>query len=281
MGDDLSAESLEGLLRSMHEAVLLEDADRRVVFANEAFAGLFLAGAPASVMLGVDCGESARASAQAFRETSAWLERTEAIVRERTPVRGEPWQLADGRWLERDYFPRFREGAFAGHAWVYRDISAREEMRRQLADVSTELASTHHRLRTAGGAHDPEATASVAAIAAALEDGPVTVALVKLANLARMNAEAGRAVGDAVLGSIPLRVHAALPQARLERVGGLLVAHLGDLWVPVERVVVDRELRVERLDEAVGRLGRKELEGNLRHVHGGHGGRIRGCRRRR
>lgn len=220
MADDLGAEGLEAVLRSMHEAVLLEDAERRVVFANDAFARLFLAGAPASVMLGVDCGESAREAAQAFRETSAWLERTEAIVRQRTPVQAEPWQLADGRWLERDYFPRTRDGAFTGHAWVYRDISAREEMRRQLADVSTELASTRHELRSAGAGYDADAAASVAAIGAALDGGPVTVALVKLGNLDRMNAEAGRAVGDAVLGSIPLRVRAALPQASIERVGG-------------------------------------------------------------
>ena len=40
---------------------------------------------------------------------------------------------------------------------------------------------------------------------------------------------------------------------RLERVGGILVAHLGDVRVAVERVVVDRELRVERLHLAVRR----------------------------
>ena len=40
---------------------------------------------------------------------------------------------------------------------------------------------------------------------------------------------------------------------RLERVGGVEVAHLGDVGMAVERVVVDRELRVERLHLAVGR----------------------------
>ena len=40
---------------------------------------------------------------------------------------------------------------------------------------------------------------------------------------------------------------------RLERVGGILVAHLGDIRVAVERVVVDRELGVERLHDTVGR----------------------------
>ena len=40
---------------------------------------------------------------------------------------------------------------------------------------------------------------------------------------------------------------------RLERVGGVLVAHLGDLGMAVERVVVDGELRIERLDDALGR----------------------------
>ena len=216
----MSAEGLESLLRSMHEAVLIEDAQRHVIFANEAFAQLFLAGAPPSVMLGVDCGESARDAAQAFMETSAWLERTETIVQNREPVQAEAWQLADGRWLERDYFPRMRDGVFAGHAWVYRDISIREQMRQQLADVSTELASTRHRLLEHGGSFDDEARTSLAAIEAGLATGPVTVALVKIANLDRMNAEAGREVGDAVLTSIPFKVRAVLPHASIERVGG-------------------------------------------------------------
>lgn len=220
MGEEASAEGLEGLLRSMHEAVLLEDADRRVVFANEAFARLFLHGAPPSVMLGVDCGARARDAARDFLETSAWLERTERIVRDRVEVRGELWQLADGRWVERDYIPRVADGAFAGHAWVYRDISDRELMRQQLADVSTELASTTHRLRDAGGTFDPEGGSTLAAIEAAAGEGTVTVALAKLANLDRLNGEAGRELGDAVIAAVPPRVRAALPPAHIERIGG-------------------------------------------------------------
>ena len=41
--------------------------------------------------------------------------------------------------------------------------------------------------------------------------------------------------------------HVLLARERLERVGGLDVPHLRDLGMPVERVVVDGELRVERL----------------------------------
>ena len=44
-----------------------------------------------------------------------------------------------------------------------------------------------------------------------------------------------------------------LARERLERVGRVRVAHLRDVGVPVERVVVDGELRVERLHLAVGR----------------------------
>ena len=40
---------------------------------------------------------------------------------------------------------------------------------------------------------------------------------------------------------------ALLARERLERVGRLDVAHLGDVGMAEERAVVDRELRVERL----------------------------------
>ena len=216
----MNDEHLESVLRSMGEAVLLEDADRIVVFANDAFARIFLGGAPPSVMLGVDCRPIAQQSAEAFAEVSAWLERTETIVQERTEVRDEPWQLADGRWLERDYLPRFDGADFAGHAWVYRDISTRELMRQQLKDASTELASANHR-RTAGATNfDPESSALRAAIDTALATGPVALALLKIVNLDRINSESGHAAADAFLASVAPKVQTILPTSSVERIAG-------------------------------------------------------------
>jgi diguanylate cyclase len=220
----MTEEGLEAFLRSMHEAVLLEDANRIVIFTNDAFAALFLGGAPPSVMLGVDCGMSARQSAAAFMETSAWLERTETIVNERVAVRNEPWQMIDGRWLERDYFPRIENGAFAGHAWVYRDISSRENIRRQLQDVSTELASTQHRQATETAAYDSECRASCNLVDASLAYGPVAMVLAKIVNLDRINNEAGREIGDAVLLRVPAQLNAVLPSSTVERIGGATFA---------------------------------------------------------
>ena len=58
-----------------------------------------------------------------------------------------------------------------------------------------------------------------------------------------------RAVAEHPDLAVELHVgHALLPCERLERVGGLDVAHLGDVRVAIERVVVDGELRVERPD---------------------------------
>ena len=69
----------------------------------------------------------------------------------------------------------------------------------------------------------------------------------------RRHRQSGAVAADADL-AVELHVGDVLGAGeRLERVGRILVAHLRDLGVPVERVVVHRELRVERLDDPVGR----------------------------
>ena len=63
-----------------------------------------------------------------------------------------------------------------------------------------------------------------------------------------------RAVAEDPDVAVELHVDdALLARERLERVGCARVAELGDVRVAVERAVVDGELRVERLDHAVGR----------------------------
>jgi EAL domain-containing protein (putative c-di-GMP-specific phosphodiesterase class I)/GGDEF domain-containing protein len=211
---DLGAE----ILGPLRDAVLVEDRDRIVVLANDAFAGLFLGGAPAEVMLGVDCGAAARRSAEAFVEVSAWIEDTELIVQRREPVLGQRWQLADGRWVERDYRPRWADGAFVGHVWVYRDISALVASEQRAAALSVELEAAA--ARQAWSTYRTPAEGTVRAVERAASVGGAVVASLKIENLDLVNAELGREAADELLQAVPGRIRAAVPGAHVERVAG-------------------------------------------------------------
>lgn len=209
------------LLRGMREALLVEDANRRVEFANAAFAALFLGGAPPEVMLGVDCGAAARQSAEAFVEVSAWIEDTERTVVERVPVTGQLWHMADGTWVERDYVPRFDGDTFLGHSWIYRDVTDRESMRQHITELEHDLEASSQPLWSA---HRAPARSTVLAIELAQEHGTCTVAVAKIENLDLVNGDLGHETGDHLISTLPARVTAVLPGAHVERVGGAAFA---------------------------------------------------------
>lgn len=224
---DASSAALRAVLDASDDAVLAEDAERIVIYANDAFGAMFLGGAPGSIALGSDCEASARQAAEAFVESSTWLEATERIVSERVPVERELWQLGTGRWVERDYLPRFSEGpggapVFHGHTWTYRDVTDRERLRQQVQDLAAELAVTS----------PPPSTFNEdrQAVDLAIERHAPTavIVLVKFANLERINLQFGRTTGDAVLAAIPQRLAAALPRACIARLSGATFAIVPD-----------------------------------------------------
>jgi EAL domain-containing protein (putative c-di-GMP-specific phosphodiesterase class I)/GGDEF domain-containing protein len=214
----LSVDFGDEVLGPLRDAVLVEDSERIVAFANDAFAGLFLGGAPAEVMLGVDCGAAARRSAEAFVEVSAWIEDTEGIVQRREPVLGQRWQMADGRWVERDYRPRFVDAVFLGHVWVYRDISDRVTAEERADALAVELEAAA--ARQAWSTYRTPAEETIDAVERATRRGRAVVASVKIENLDLVNAELGREASDALLDDVPERVAAAVPGAHVARVAG-------------------------------------------------------------
>jgi EAL domain-containing protein (putative c-di-GMP-specific phosphodiesterase class I)/GGDEF domain-containing protein len=237
VGADLGDE----ILGPLRDAVLVEDSDRIVVFANTAFAGMFLGGAPSDVMLGVDCGAAARRSAEAFVEVSAWIEDTEQVVCRREPVLAQRWQMTDGRWVERDYRPRFADARFHGHVWVYRDVTDRvaAEQRADALAVELEAAAA----RQAWSTYRTPAEETVEAVERATALGGAVVASVKIENLDLVNAELGREAADGLLDDVPERIAAAVPGAHVARVAG-------SAFVVVARS--DPHELVARIHDAVG-----------------------------
>jgi len=164
---------MAGIMNNLNVGVLVEDDERRVVAANQAFADTFGIEIPAESMTGADCVAAMRAARNLFKDPEGFVASVEMNVAKKRPVRNELLALTDGRYLERDYVPVRDQGQVKGHIWLYRDVTEeleltqrREEMLelerhtrrqveeqnealRELDELKTQLVATaSHELRT-------------------------------------------------------------------------------------------------------------------------------------
>lgn len=134
---------LSALLEHLPVGVLMEDVQRRVVFANRELCALFAIPAPPEALRGADCAESARGIAPFVVGSEAFLARIHEVLRAGATVQADRVVMGDGRVLERDYVPVRSEHASFGHLWLYRDVTeparAREEL--EQAKIAAERAN--------------------------------------------------------------------------------------------------------------------------------------------
>ena len=149
---------LTTLLAHMQTGVLVEDADRKVVMANDTLCEVFgvgvkpadLAALPASAALGQLIPGSAAAD---------FLVRTDDLLHRRWPQPDQTLVLPDGRVLEFDFQPISSERRDLGALWMFRDATSRVQYQEALeraaaealaaSDAKTQfLASMSHEIRT-------------------------------------------------------------------------------------------------------------------------------------
>ncbi len=117
---------LSTLIGSLQLAVLLEDAERRIVFTNNAFVTLFELSISPTQMVGRTIVELGGEFFRRFGDPTVAgpSGRTREILRAKKTVIGDRIELGDGRVIERDYVPVMIEGQYHGHVWSFRDVSA-------------------------------------------------------------------------------------------------------------------------------------------------------------
>ncbi len=204
------------IFSNLHEAVLVEDENRAVKYANEAFSRLFAPGVSPEQLVGADCDAAAVASAPMFVDAPGWLTRTRAIVAAQHSVQGDICVLADGRVLERDYFPRLVDGVVVEQMWVYRDTSVQSTESETGSDVNDQDSSYR----------GWEAAAEKLAQRIRLDGDScqASVVLVKLLVLERVNSEFGYRAGDELISDVLSELRDLFGETYVERVRGATFA---------------------------------------------------------
>jgi PAS domain S-box-containing protein len=130
---------LSTLVAELPAGLLLENAQRRIVFVNPEFCRLFQIAAPPEVLIGGDCANAAESSKLLFAQPEAFVHRVQEILTARTKVSCEQVVMADGRILERDYVPIMSGGEYQGHYWYYRDVTQVQQALATLRAQDTQM----------------------------------------------------------------------------------------------------------------------------------------------
>lgn len=106
---------LSVLVRSMPSGILVEDEERRILYANDAFCEMFSEALTREELFVSSCDEALSNAAPLFSDPEGFVRRTEEALERRRPVSEEEFALADGRVFERDYVPIFVGEEYRGH----------------------------------------------------------------------------------------------------------------------------------------------------------------------
>ena len=118
---------LTALMSHLNFGVLVKDERQQIILTNQVFCDIFGISLQPSALIGRDCSDFTTQYQDLFVNPQQWHSRHQEILNHRQIVSNEEFYLRDGRVLEQDYVPIWVDEEYAGHLWMYRDITQRKQ----------------------------------------------------------------------------------------------------------------------------------------------------------
>jgi len=123
---------LSNLIKNLEAGILLENEKRQIVLTNSNFCEIFRIPMDPEALIGMDCSNSAEQSKNLFKDPADFVNRIDEILLKKAAVTREQLEMADGKYLERDFIPIYYKGQYMGHLWQYRDITEEKNYEKNL-----------------------------------------------------------------------------------------------------------------------------------------------------
>jgi PAS domain S-box-containing protein len=111
------------VLNESNTAMLLENSERKIEFANKAFCDLFNIKADPNDLIGVDCSQAAELNKTLFIDEQKFVDNIYQLLSNKVKVVDEVLIMKDNTVLHRDYIPIFKDDEYIGHMWSYKIIT--------------------------------------------------------------------------------------------------------------------------------------------------------------
>ncbi|WP_366911062.1 PAS domain S-box protein [Polaribacter huanghezhanensis] len=127
-----SENRLKDLILNLDNGIFLEDENRKVILVNEKLCDLFYMTDSPESYIGQDMSNGAEEMKQLFKNPDKFVYRYKEIIARREIVKAEEVHLVDGKILERNYLPIYKNGEFKGHLWSFNDVTLKRKFNQNL-----------------------------------------------------------------------------------------------------------------------------------------------------
>lgn len=118
-----SEDRLSTLILNLDRAVVLEDANRKMVLTNKKFCDFFNIDSSPEDLIGMDCAQASEVNKVLFKDPQAFIDRMSQIVKNKKVVKGDEIEMLDGKILERNYMPIMSGENNKGFLWTFKDVT--------------------------------------------------------------------------------------------------------------------------------------------------------------
>ncbi|MEI6020547.1 MAG: PAS domain S-box protein [Bacteroidota bacterium] len=129
-------ELLTTLLSNLHSGILIENEDRKILFANDLFCEQFEIPASPQQLIGADCAESAEQNKHHFKNPEQFVSRINGLLSKREKAVDIEFEMQNGKILSLDYIPVYIEKEYKGHLWEYTDVTERKNSENTLINLN-------------------------------------------------------------------------------------------------------------------------------------------------
>jgi len=144
---DILVKRFLSILESVNFGVLVESEERTIVLVNDKFLEMFQVPVSSREFMKIDCEAAAQGAKVFFKNEDYFIESIHEILSKQEQILDQLLEMKDGRFLERDYYPVFVENKYRGHAWLYKDVTAKHLLQDELEKMATidELTKIYNR----------------------------------------------------------------------------------------------------------------------------------------